>query len=123
MDQNTLVKVKQIVDKIEHCGDYGETYINTETHEVLIVLGDADEVDYNKLKMQFDNLNVKFDTSNEWYPEDDTHILISHGKEKICDWWISDEDEECDLPSIRYRILSLEDYAKFYLFWKGLPEC
>lgn len=111
-------ELKTIADRFEHCGDYGETFLNLKKNKIITVLGDGDEEFPNEIKIFAENNNIGFDVENEYYPEGKDWILVSKGVETYIDeseW----DDEICDFK-VKEKVknfipLTLDEYAVLYL--------
>jgi hypothetical protein len=115
-----ILKIKKTADNIQHCGDYGQTYIHINDKKIVFVAGDADDIDGDELSGKFAELGYEFEIEYESHPEF-AHILISHGTEKVTFYkdekgnWI-DTEELLLPPRLVQKELTPSENATFQIF-------
>lgn len=117
-----LFIIKNSLNLITHCGDYGNFYVHRTERKIFLELGDSDEIDVEEL---VDNLGIdlEIEIGDEYTPEDveENWVLVSKGVEKYENYILSEGEEE---PVIEYHpnILDIDEYVDYYRFFKSLRD-
>lgn len=122
MRKFNLLGIKFYCDTIIHCGDYGMSYISNDMSELYIVLGDADNVDFEELEYMLSAINVKLTVEAECGPDEDNYTLISRGVEAQNYDQEYPEDGEVEDGYVIPKHLSIEEYLDYLKFYENLPD-
>jgi len=116
-----LYKIKDVLDNIVHCGDYGRFYINKLDRSVFLELGDCDKIEVDELAQKLPT-DVAISISSEYGPDDEENwVLVSRGIESY-ESYKFELDETTKTIVLHPNVLSIDEYVDYYRFFKSLKD-